>query len=192
MHHFLRKAILMPFAAINFLTLKAHRARVGINCTINGCLGLYGKGRLELGDDVRINSLYRLNPIGGNRSTSIYIGKGAVVQIGNGTGISNVALFAAKQITIGKNVRIGGDVSIYDTDFHSLDYLERRKPVEGGVIVKPVTIGDDVFVGAHSIVLKGVNIGTRSIIGAGSVVTGDVPPDEVWAGAPARCVRKLG
>ena len=52
-------------------------------------------------------------------------------------------------------------------------------------------IGEDVFIGAHSIILKGVTIGARSIVGAGSVVTKDIPADEVWAGNPAKCIRKL-
>ena len=47
------------------------------------------------------------------------------------------------------------------------------------------------FIGAHSIVLKGVTIGKHSVIGAGSVVTKNIPDNEVWAGNPARFIRRL-
>ena len=55
---------------------------------------------------------------------------------------------------------------------------------------KKVEIGDDVPVGAMSIILRGVTIGKGSIIGAGSVVTKDVPPYSIVAGNPAWIVRK--
>ena len=55
----------------------------------------------------------------------------------------------------------------------------------------PIVIEDDVWVGAHSIILKGVTIGARSIIGAGSVVTKNIPPDCVAAGNPCRVIKSL-
>ena len=48
-----------------------------------------------------------------------------------------------------------------------------------------------MFIGANSIILKGVTIGERSIIGAGSVVTKNIPDDEIWAGNPAKFIRKI-
>ena len=70
--------------------------------------------------------------------------------------------------------------------------VDRALPDEPGVKSSPVTIGDDVFIGAHSTILKGVTIGDRAIIGACSVVTKNVPDDEIWAGNPARFIRKMG
>ena len=55
----------------------------------------------------------------------------------------------------------------------------------------PIFIEDDVWIGAHSIILKGVTIGARSIIGAGSVVTKSIPADCVAAGNPCKVIRKL-
>ncbi|MED9897624.1 MAG: acyltransferase [Prevotella sp.] len=57
-----------------------------------------------------------------------------------------------------------------------MDYMARRTSNEGTKSA-PIVIEDDVWVGAHSIILKGVTIGARSIIGAGSVVTKNIPPD---------------
>ena len=55
----------------------------------------------------------------------------------------------------------------------------------------PILIKEGVFIGAHAIILKGVTIGRHSVIGAGAVVTKDVPDNEVWAGNPAKFVKKL-
>ena len=54
-----------------------------------------------------------------------------------------------------------------------------------------IVIEDDVWVGAHSIILKGVTIGARSIIGAGSVVTKSIPADCVAAGNPCKVLKSL-
>lgn len=82
---------------------------------------------------------------------------------------------------------------IYDTDFHSLDYTQRNNRADDikHRKNKPVIIGDNVFIGAHSTILKEVNIGDNSIIGASSVVTKSVPQNEIWGGNPARFLKKL-
>ena len=56
---------------------------------------------------------------------------------------------------------------------------------------KPITIGDDVWIGCNSIILKGVKIGNGSIVAAGSVVTKSVPPFSLVAGNPAKIVKEL-
>lgn len=56
---------------------------------------------------------------------------------------------------------------------------------------KPVIIEEGAFIGGGTIILKGVVIGRHSVVGAGSVVTRSIPPGEIWAGNPARFVRKL-
>lgn len=94
-------------------------------------------------------------------------------------------------IQIEDNVLIGGDCKIYDSDFHSINYRDRMQILDKHVNVKPVLIKEGAWIGAHSIILKGVTVGRRSIVGAGSVVTRDVPDDEIWAGSPARFIKKL-
>jgi acetyltransferase-like isoleucine patch superfamily enzyme len=90
-------------------------------------------------------------------------------------------------------VKIGGNVVIYDTDFHSLNPLERNHIPENlnSLQAKPVLIKKGVFIGAHSIILKGVTLGENAVIGAGSVVTRDVPSNEVWAGNPAKFIKRI-
>ena len=54
---------------------------------------------------------------------------------------------------------------------------------------RPITIGDDVWIGSRVIILGGVNVGNGAVIGAGSVVTHDVPPYSVVGGNPARIIK---
>ena len=61
--------------------------------------------------------------------------------------------------------------------------------LQGRTEIKPIVIGDDVWIGSRSLIMKGVHIGNGAIIGAGSVVTKDVPPYEIWAGNPAHFIK---
>jgi acetyltransferase-like isoleucine patch superfamily enzyme len=90
-----------------------------------------------------------------------------------------------ENIHIGKRVHIADNVTILThylrTDSISLEFREGH-----------VYIGDNCFIGIHSIISKDVKIGNNCIIGAGSVVTKDIPDGEIWAGNPARFIRKRG
>ncbi len=119
------------------------------------------------------------------------LSKDAHVSIGKGTGISNSVFRIAKGITIGENVNIGGDCKFYDSDMHSIDYTQRMQSPDIGIKTAEIEICDGAWIGAHSIILKGVRIGKRSVVGAGSVVTKSIPDDELWAGNPARFIKKL-
>ena len=174
----------------NIFQLKRYHVQFERTLTIYGRLYISGEG-ICLGKGVRINSDYRANPIGGDGRTILRTNGKGTITIGEYTGISNSAIVSYCSISIGKNVLIGGSCKIYDTDFHSLD-LETRimHPLED-ISSKAVVIEDGVFIGAHSIVLKGVKIGKGSIVGAGSVVTKTIPEGEIWAGNPAKFIRKV-
>lgn len=139
-----------------------------------------------------MNNGVKGNPIGYYERCTFFVDRGATLCIGDNVGISQAALVAIADITIGDNVKIGGGVQVFSSDFHSLDSrvrasdedMQNRKSA-------PVRIGNGVFIGARSIILKGVVIGDNSIIGAGSVVTKSVPENEIWAGNPARFIRKI-
>lgn len=115
---------------------------------------------------------------------------GASLNIGNNVGMSSTRMWIHDSVTIGDNVKIGACVLIMDTDAHPIDYLKRRS---GGLGTKsaPIVIEDDVWIGAHSIILKGVRIGARSVIGAGSVVTKSIPQDCVAVGNPCRIIKRV-
>lgn len=123
----------------------------------------------------------------------LYVRKDAVLTIGNNTGFNGTLIYAAKEIHIGKNVKVGGGTRISDTNFHSLDYEERRSAHTDSLnaVCAPIIIEDDVFIGANCIIGKGVVIGARSIIAAGSVVVKSIPADCVAGGNPAKVIRQI-
>lgn len=156
---------------------------------ILGPIVLRGRGALVLGKGVKIVSLSRYNPAGINHPTVLTVLKGARMTIGDRVGMSGASIFCASGIEIGNDVKIGANVSIYDTDFHALDYVDRR--LDRNTPTAPVHIGDDVWIGANATVLKGVRIGTRAVIAAGSVVTSHVPADALAGGVPCKVIRSL-
>jgi len=175
----------------NAVSLSGKGIHVGRGVILRGRIYVRNHGRLELGNGVRINSGAYFNPIGGDTRTNLIVAAGARIVIGDGCRISNSTLFADTAITLGKDVMVGGGCRIYDTDFHPLDSQRRAANPIGGGETAPVTIGDGAFLGAHTIILKGTTIGKGAVIGAGSVVMGTVPDGEIWAGNPARFIRKV-
>lgn len=153
-------------------------------------------GGITIGKDFCMNNANTANIIGFGVPCSVQCEK-AQIKIGNHVGMSQTTLFALEaDITIGDYTLLGGGVKVYSSDFHSLDYNNRRDQTIGGIDQQnrkssPVTIGHDCFIGAGSIILKGVTIGDYSIIGAGSVVTKSVPAGEIWAGNPAKFVKRI-
>lgn len=110
------------------------------------------------------------------------------VSIPKGQLVVFCAVSGSGNITIGDHTLIGPNCSFY-TSIHPMDYLERRKPQE---TCKPITIGEDCWLGGNVTVVGGVKIGARSVIGAGSVVVKDIPEDCFAAGNPCRVIRKGG
>lgn len=175
----------------NKILFNHKKVEVGCDLTINGRLLIRGRGKIVIGDSVRINSGMFYNPIGGDERTIFMTQKSGNIILGNGVAISNCAIVSADCIIIEDDVMLGGGCKIYDTDFHSINYEERIQDFDPGIKHAGIRIKKGAFLGAHVIVLKGVTIGTRSVIGAGSVVTKNIPDFEIWAGNPARFVRKI-
>ncbi|CAN8097393.1 unnamed protein product [Discula destructiva] len=92
-------------------------------------------------------------------------------------------------ITVGARTLVGPNCSFY-SGTHPLDPT-LRNGTRGPETGKPITIGEDCWLGGNVIVLPGVTIGKGSTVGAGSVVTKDVEPYTVVAGNPARVIRKI-
>ena len=163
----------------------------GKNLQIPGkVLWLIRGARITIGDNFYLSSGNGVNPIASNLQADVYVEPGATLTIGNNVGMSSTRLWIHESARIGNNVKIGGCVLITDTDAHPMDYMARRSSNEGTKSA-PVVIEDDVWVGAHCIILKGVTIGARSIIGAGSVVTKSIPADCVAASNPCRVIKNL-
>ncbi|HVJ82570.1 MAG TPA: acyltransferase [Planctomycetia bacterium] len=159
---------------------------VGANLWMERLPYLEGVGRIVVGDGVRLSGKQTIGFAGSTSAMPELV-------IGDGTFIGHgCAFYVGKSFRIGRNCLIAGDVTVYDLDGHPLDAAERRggKPTPASGI-KPVVLGDDVWIGRGAMILKGVSIGDRSIVGARSLVTRHVPPDSIVAGNPARIVRKL-
>ena len=176
---------------VNRMILRMHGAALGENVQIPGkVFWQVGGGKISFGRDFYFSSGEGVNPIAGNMQGAVYVEDGARLTIGDNVGMSSTRLWVHNSVTIGDNVKIGACVLITDTDAHPMDYMARRNTNEGTKSA-PIVIEDDVWIGAHSVVLKGVTIGARSIIGAGSVVTRSIPADCVAAGNPCRVIRRL-
>ncbi|ADO43107.1 sugar O-acetyltransferase [Ketogulonicigenium vulgare] len=99
----------------------------------------------------------------------------------------NLVILDGAKVTIGNNCFIAPNVGIY-TAGHPLDAERRNKGLE---YAHPITIGDDVWIGAGVTVLPGASIGSGSVIAAGSVVRGEVPPNVICGGNPGNVIREI-
>lgn len=99
----------------------------------------------------------------------------------------NCVVLDVTYVTIGSRTLFGPNVQIY-TATHPINHKERASGLE---YAKPITIGEDVWVGGSAVICPGVTIGDRSVIGAGSVVTKDIPADVFAAGNPCKVIRML-
>jgi acetyltransferase-like isoleucine patch superfamily enzyme len=151
---------------------------VGPHARTLGRPRIENRGRLEIGGHVLLRSV--------NVPVELSVGPQGVLRIGDGVRINyGVSISAEQEVTIGARVRVGPYVMIVDSDFHDPYERSRRPPA------RPVTIEDDVWIGAKASVLRGVRIGRGAIVGTAAVVTRDVEPFSVVAGVPARVVGRL-
>lgn len=92
-------------------------------------------------------------------------------------------------VEIGSHVNLAQGITVTALN-HNFDDTEKRID-EQGVSTKPVTIEDDVWVGANAVILPGVTIGNHCVVAAGAVVTKDVPPHSLVAGVPAKVIKQI-
>lgn len=178
---------------INFIIFKLNAVNYKSWPAINGTVKVLqrsGKGKVDIGENVTINSAQSFNMIGGSYQTTLMIRNGGELTIGNNVGISNTAIVCANSITIEDDVFIGGGTKIWDTDFHSIRY-EDRVNVDECIVTKPVVIKKGAFIGGGCTILKGVTIGEKCVVGAGSVVTKSIPDGEIWGGNPAKFIKRI-
>ena len=113
---------------------------------------------------------------------------GKNITIGNNVYINfGCVILDCGQVSIGDDTLIGLNVGIFSGN-HVADAVERTA---GGLIPKPVAIGDRVWICGNVSIVPGVRIGDESVIGAGSVVTHDIPSGVIAAGNPCRVLRKI-
>lgn len=142
-------------------------------------LQMLREGRLEIGPHAYFEPGVWITSDAGR----ISIGAGALLNL-------NVMIAAVERVEIGEHCMLANGCVVTDGD-HRFDDPDTPVPWQGFTSKGPVVIGDNVWFGAHAVVTSGVTIGRRSVIGANSVVTTDIPPFSIAAGAPARVVRTI-
>ncbi len=153
--------------------------QVGSGLQIECLPFIQGKGDIVIGKQVRISGKIDI----------LFAGKDKpALYIGNNTFIGHGCFFGLRAgISVGKNCLVAGQVFIVDNDGHPLND-QRRAQGDGPNPdqIKPVVIGDRVWIGRGAMILKGVHIGDGAIIGAGSIVRKNVHPYEIVSGNPAQ------
>ena len=99
----------------------------------------------------------------------------------------NLVILDANKVVFGDNVFIGPNCGFY-TAGHPLDAETRNKGLE---YAKPIKVGNDVWFGGNVVVLPGVKIGNNVVIGAGSVVTKDIPENSIAVGNPCKVIKNI-
>ena len=125
-------------------------------------------------------SVYFAPPLHCEYGSHIEIGEGFYANTG-------CVMLDVGRITIGDNVLFGPNVSLY-TAGHPIHPESRKSGYEYGI---PIKIGDNVWIGGSCVILPGVTIGNNVVIGAGSVVTKDIPDNVCAAGNPCRVIREI-
>ncbi len=100
---------------------------------------------------------------------------------------ANCTILDVAKVRFGDNCLLGPDVSIY-TAGHPVHPITRNSGYEYG---KSISVGDNVWIGGHTVICPGVHIGSNVVIGAGSVVTKDIPEWSIAVGNPCKVIRKI-
>ena len=141
---------------------------------------------MRLGDNLHCNSSPRSNPLGCFQPCVLRtMSSGAVIDLGPNVGLSAAVLVAGQSIVVGEGTIFGAGAVVIDNDFHFPEG-QWGWGFDCVTTAKPVVIGRGCFIGARAWILKGVTLGDRVVVGAGSVVTRDVPAGWIAVGNPAK------
>lgn len=152
-------------AELNALPLEKEAERLSVMHKLFGSIGehpsIFPGFHCDVGTNIRIGNLFLAN--------------------------YNVTIIDRTFVTIGDCVMLAPNVVITTVN-HPLDPQKRREHIG---VAEPITIGNDVWIGANAVILPGVTIGNNVVIAAGAVVTKDIPDNTLAAGVPARPIRNL-
>jgi len=178
------------------------RVRIGPGCDIwAGCLCYQGSGRVTFAPGSGVERGPQVLLLDTATGSEIVIGErawfrskyrtnvlttfaNARIEIGPDCMFNGCVLTARERITLGRKTLLAWNVTVLDSDLHDLSNAEPMR-------IKPVTIGDYVWVGAGAVIVAGVTIGSHTVVAAGSVVTGDLPDHALAAGVPAKVIRPV-
>lgn len=153
---------------------------VGPRVRVRGRPVVTNDGRMVIGGHVQLVSTLAPLELLTERDGVLEIGERSLVNFG-------CSLVATEHVRVGRGCQIGPYTMMLDNDYHHVEPDKRlvRPPS------RPIVVGDNVWIGARSIVMAGVHVGDDACVAAGSVVTKDVPARTLVAGVPAKVVRAL-
>lgn len=174
--------------------------RRGVNTVIGNvkligmpCIEKAPNSNITIGKNVTLISEHTANTAGINHPVILSAeGPNSKILIGDGVGMSGTSIVTCSSIEIGNNTYIGANVNIYGTDFHCIEANQRLKQKStADAPTAPIKIGNNCWIASNVTILKGVTIGDNAVIGAMSLVNKDVPANTVYAGVPAKFIRKI-
>lgn len=134
----------------------------------------------EILPNVEVEQVEILSPFIVDYGYNVFMGSGCFMN-------HNVYLMDCAKIRFGRKCFVGPNCGFY-TAIHPLEVAKRNAGYE---IAKPITIGDNVWIGADVKILPGVKVGNNTVIGAGSLVTKDIPAGVLAYGSPCKVVRNI-
>ena len=143
-------------------------------------LEAFDEGRLEVGAHALLEPDVWLTLPGDAR---VRIGSGTFLNLG-------VMVAAVERVDIGDHCMFANNCFVTDGN-HRFDDPDTPVPYQGFTSKGPTIVGDNVWCGANVVITSGVTVGERCVIGANSVVTQDLPPRTIAAGAPAKVLREI-
>ena len=164
------------------------------NVKIQGKLRLNGQpivdirkgSHLYIGAGVVLNSRNKGYHLNMHSPVKLFADRpGACIRIGNHTRIHGSCIHAFQSVEIGNNCLIAANCQIFDGNGHDLSFPDVGNRIHTEGTGNPVKIGDNVWIGADSMIFPGVTIGAGSVIAARSVVVDDIPPKVLAGGHPA-------
>lgn len=171
MNKYIRAVFCVPIAGIKYMILKVENGK-RFSASFPAIMSPLTEITVEGKSELRIQEKLKMH-----NGSKLRVRKGGKLEIGKNFAMSNGCVVTAyDHIQIGDNVMLGPNVLIYDQDH---DYC-----AEGGVAAMkfktaPVVIGNNVWIGANTLILRGTTIGDDSVVGGGTVIKGEYPPNSV-------------
>ncbi|MEE3699395.1 acyltransferase [Streptococcus uberis] len=183
MNKYLRVLTQFPFAMIKFTIKKILHVRK-FSFHLLSFISILSEFTIDRGANVKLGKMFKQN-----RNSVIRVRKKAIFETGVNFAMNNGCMIVAhEKIIIGDTVQLGPNVLIYD---HDHDYK-----AEGGIKANlyktsPIVIGNNVWIGAGSVVLRGTQIGDNSVIAAGSIVRGTIEPNSLFYQKKENMIKKI-
>lgn len=192
----IKDAIKLPILVSRHLRIKSMNGSVKIRKKISTGLIRLGFDTVGIFDNKKSRSIWELSDGEIEFFGKAEFGNGFKISVGNGGKLlfgdnfhlnAESTIICYKQITFGKNCLLSWDILIMDTDFHHI------YDNEGNIInsPRPISIGDNVWIGCRNLVLKGSEIPSGSVVGANSTVTRKFTDgDSIYFGNPAKIIKR--